>query len=166
MNWETIIQYIEAKESVKRSARRLHDSTQIAQPASTAATSSYYASMKPWSYCANIENNGSLFEERGQKCTAAKHVCKKCNILNHKQSWGGTRTETKVDWPRDNIHTYFTQSDQTPTDHIRSDHTQSEHALTDHIHSDHTQSDHAPKDLYTKSRKIRTSPNMERKALV
>jgi len=54
MSLESLIKFIEAKES-GRSAHRLND--KVAQPVATAATSSYCKSMKPCVYCGNKTNH-------------------------------------------------------------------------------------------------------------
>ena len=81
---EKLIKFIEAKESGRRSAHRLHDSVPKSSAAvTTAATSSYRSAMKPCGYCGNKAYHGLKFKEREQKCPAAKHTCKKCNKNGH-----------------------------------------------------------------------------------
>ena len=87
LSLESLIKFIEAKESGKRSANRLqHNQDSVAKQNTTpiaAATSSYRQSMKPCGYCGNKINHGVTLKEREQKCPAAKHMCRKCNVNGH-----------------------------------------------------------------------------------
>ena len=94
MNLEDVLQFVEAKESGKRSAGRL---TETATTAVTAATTSSYrrrdkqkkqtyeTGAKPCDYC-GTSGHGRTKQERMQKCPAYNQTCAKCGIPHHHES--------------------------------------------------------------------------------
>ena len=100
MTLEEVVQLAEAKESGKRSADRLHDSTSVA--ASVRSTYSRRNNLKLQpdmsinkstgpsvsSRCGNCGQRGhtSLKEQRIKHCSAYGHKCTKCGILHHHES--------------------------------------------------------------------------------
>ena len=88
MTLESLIKLIEAKESGRRSAHRLQDSTNTGNTTTTAAAASAYRTsqsqaLKSCGYCGAKAYHGTRFKDREQKCPAAKHKCKKCDTLGH-----------------------------------------------------------------------------------
>ena len=87
MSFEQAIAFIEAKESGKKSIRRLMENNSTA-----ASTSRYKKSQRnqlkvqpSCKHCGHKANHGN-YKERQRKCPAFKHICGICHIIGHYDS--------------------------------------------------------------------------------